>query len=120
MHGRNWAPIAQGSRVPGWRDDFLYQYFEFPAAHCVRPHRGVRDRRWKLIQWDYPAARELYDLANDPGEQVNLAGQPRYAAEEQRLRARLAELRREVGDVDPPGYVTGDPADLKYCPPVSG
>ena len=104
--------------MSSWRKDFLYEYFEFPAAHCVRKHRGVRTKRWKLIHWDYPQEWELYDLAADPHEKSNLSGQPQYAAEERKLRARLAELRRELGDVDPPGYVPGDPPDLKYCPPA--
>ena len=118
MQGRSWLSVAQGKRVSDWRKDFLYEYFEFPAAHCVRKHRGVRTGRWKLIHWDYPEAWELYDLASDPGEDRNLAGQPQYAAQEARLRNRLAELRRELGDVDPPGYVPGDPPDLKHCRPV--
>jgi hypothetical protein len=43
---------------------------------------------------------------------------PQYGAQEAKLRARLAELRREYGDVDPPGYVPGDPADLRQCAPI--
>lgn len=119
MQGRSWLSIAQGKRLPNWRKDFLYEYFEFPAAHCVRRHRGVRAKRWKLIHWDYPQAWELYDLASDPDEKRNLTGQPKYAAQEAKLRRRLAELRRELRDVDPPGYVPGDPPDLKHCPPVT-
>jgi arylsulfatase A-like enzyme len=84
----------------------------------VRRHRGVRNNRWKLIHWDYPEAWELYDLAADPQENRNLAGQPQFARQEAQLRERLMQLRRELGDVDPPGYVPGDPADLKHCKPV--
>lgn len=119
MHGRSWLDIARGRRPADWREDFLYQYFEFPAAHCVRKHRGVRTRRWKLIHWDYPQAWELYDLETDPQENRNLAGDPQYADQESWLRERLLHLRRELGDVDPPGYVPGDPPDLKYCQSVA-
>ncbi len=118
MQGRSWAPIARGEAPTGWRKDFLYQYFEFPAAHCVRPHRGVRDARWKLIRWELPEEWELYDLASDPDERTNLSGQPAYASVETRLRQRLKELRLELGDSDPPGYVPREPADLKYCLPL--
>lgn len=119
MHGRSWLSVARRGRAPGWRRDFLYQYFEFPAAHCVRPHRGVRTERWKLIHWGYPAAWELYDLQADPQEMTNLAGRPEHATVEARLRGRLMQLRRQVGDIDPPGYVPGDPADLKQCRPIA-
>ena len=50
---------------------------------------------------------------------VPLAGVTAYAAQEARLRKRLVELRREFGDLDPPGYVPGDPPDIKHCAPVS-
>jgi arylsulfatase A-like enzyme len=118
MQGRSWIDVARGKRVADWRKDFLYEYFEFPAAHCVRKHRGVRTDRWKLIHWDYPEAWELYDLASDPGEDRNLSGLPQHAAQEAKLRSRLAELRREYGDVDPPGYVPGDPSELRECRPI--
>ncbi len=123
MQGRSWKPVVQGAPPPDWRTDFLYQYFEFPAAHCVRPHRGVRDRRWKLIHWELPAAWELYDLEADPDEQNNLSGQPAHAAEEERLRGRLAALRREYGDADLPGYERADPDNLRsagYGGPMTG
>jgi arylsulfatase A-like enzyme len=64
----------------------------------------VRTDRWKLIHyWEQPQEWELYDLQNDPDEVRNLAADPRYAAELKRLQARLAELRRELRDFDPPG-----------------
>lgn len=114
MHGRSWKSVVQGAPPTDWRQDFLYQYFEFPAAHCVRPHRGVRDRRWKLIHWELPAEWELYDLETDPDERVNLSGRPEFAAEEERLHGRLAALRQEVGDSDLPGYRRADPDDLRF------
>lgn len=105
MHGRSWKPLLSGGDAP-WRDAFLYEFFEYPAVHCVRKHRGVRTQDWKLIHfWERPDEWALYDLGNDPDELVNLAGRPEHAAREAALRARLLELRRETGDVDPPGYV---------------
>lgn len=43
-------------------------------------------------------AEELYDLAQDPGETVNLAGKPEYAAIRQRLRADLDRWMAETAD----------------------
>ena len=114
MHGRSWRAVVAGQAPADWRQDFLYQYFEFPAAHCVRPHRGVRDRRWKLIHWELADEWELYDLQSDPNEQTNLAGRPEYAAEEARLKERLETLRLEVGDGDLPGYAPADPDDMRF------
>ncbi len=104
MQGTSWMPLLAAGD-PDWRRDFLYEYFEFPAAHCVRPHRGVRGERWKYIHWYLdPQEEELYDLQSDPHELHNLAGRVEHAGELQRLRQRLAELRMQYDDRDPPGY----------------
>ena len=103
MQGRSLVPVLEGSDVP-WREDFLYEYYEYPAEHCVRKNRGIRTRRWKLIHfWEEPQEWELYDLEKDPDETMNLAYERRHAALRRRLAGRMEELRRELGDVDPPG-----------------
>jgi arylsulfatase A-like enzyme len=103
LHGRSLVPLLRGESPP-WRDAFLYEYYEYPAEHCVRKNRGVRDGRWKLIQfWEQPEEWELYDLQADPDEVTNLAGRREHRATLERLKRRLEELRHELGDVDPPG-----------------
>ena len=103
LHGRSMLPLLLGAAGP-WRDAFLYEYFEYPAGHCVRKNRGIRTSRWKLIHFfEQPQEWELYDLASDPEERRNLAGDRRHAKTRAMLASRMAELRRELGDVDPPG-----------------
>jgi arylsulfatase A-like enzyme len=103
MQGLSMVPLLEGRDVP-WRDAFLYEYYEYPAEHCVRKHRGVRTARWKLLHfWEQPEEYELFDLQADPDETTNLAADPRHRATLATLKSRLADLRRELGDVDPPG-----------------
>jgi arylsulfatase A-like enzyme len=103
LHGRSMVPLLLGADVP-WRDAFLYEYFEYPAGHCARKNRGVRTDRWKLIHFfEQPQEWELYDLRADPDETKNLAADPRHAGTMTALKNRMAELRRELGDIDPPG-----------------
>ena len=103
MHGRSLVPLLEGKDAP-WRDAFLYEYYEYPAEHCARKNRGIRTDRWKLIHfWEQPEEWELYDVQADPDETNNLAGRRDHAAVLTTLRKRLAELRRELGDIDPPG-----------------
>lgn len=102
-HGRSFLPLLE-KRPVSWRDAFLYEYFEYPAGHCARKNRGVRTDRWKLIHfWEQPEEWELYDLRSDPDEVVNLAGRRDQRDRMRALKTRLADLRRELGDTDPPG-----------------
>lgn len=53
------------------------------------PVRMIRSKDWKYIH-RYPYGyHELYDLENDPGEERNLYGDPRYAG-------KVAEMRRRM------------------------
>lgn len=108
MHGRSLVPLLEGNDVP-WRQEFLYEYFDYPAVHSVRKHRGVRTERYKLIHF-YPDASysgpaenaeefELYDLEKDPGERTNLYGREEVKDLTEKLRARLEELRHETGEL---------------------
>ncbi len=74
-------------------------------------HKQVWDSWVERAKSDPAAARtvaliethpreELYDTLADPHELTNLAAEPRHRATLERLRARLAARRRELGDQD--------------------
>lgn len=99
MQGRSFLPLAMGKSLPDWRKDWLYEYYEYPAYENVRPHRGVRTERYKLIHFfTEPQEWELYDLKTDPNEDNNLYGKPGYEQLTAQLKARLEQLRQETGD----------------------
>lgn len=61
-----------------------------PALSQVRGGRSVRTERWRYTEWEGGAkGRELYDHVRDPGEDNNLAQDPRFARTVAMLRARL-------------------------------
>jgi arylsulfatase A-like enzyme len=82
--GRSLKPLL-GRRRPAWRAEIiceeLWDHPEIPRSECVRTER------WKYVQYPaHPEYVELFDLANDPDEKKNLAGDPGNARV-------LAELR---------------------------
>jgi arylsulfatase A-like enzyme len=96
MQGKSVLPLATASD-PSFRKEWYYEYYEWPNPESVRPHRGIRTERYKLIHYVMePQEFELYDLAADPGEMQNLYGQPQYQALQQDLLNRLEKLRAEV------------------------
>ena len=123
MHGRSMVPLLAGESSAPWRDSFLYEYYEYPAEHCVRKNRGLRTTRWKLIHfYEQPEEWELYDLQRDPDEMNNLAGRREHASTMRELRAKMEELRNELGDADLPGPAPvaapcGDGVNTGYGPP---
>ena len=98
MQGKSMMPLAEGKKVD-WRQDWLYEYYEYPGYENVRPSRGVRTKRYKLVHYFIePQEFELYDLEKDPDELNNLYGKPGYDEITKTLKDRMAELRRQTND----------------------
>ena len=75
-----------------WRDDFLFEHW---GTLIVKPNVGIRTTRWKYIRTTTDGFEELYDLAADPYELENRAGDPAYANVQGALTARLTALLAE-------------------------
>jgi arylsulfatase A-like enzyme len=98
MQGRSWVPLFKDPKAE-FRKDWLYEYYEYPDAHKVRPHRGVRTETWKLIHYyQEPEEYELYNLEKDPTEKENLYSKAESADQVKELKARIEDLRKETGD----------------------
>jgi arylsulfatase A-like enzyme len=101
MQGRSMKPILAGTSPGDWRDAIYYHYYEYPGAHSVKRHYGVRTERYKLIHFYYDIdAWEFYDLQTDPNELRNRIDDPAAAPVIAGLRKRLEELRQQYGDTD--------------------
>jgi arylsulfatase A-like enzyme len=99
MQGKSMLSLAEGKANVAWRKDWLYEYYEYPGFENVRPCRGVRTERYKLIHFFIePQEFELYDLQTDPDEMNNLYMKPGYEELTAHLKERLAALRAETHD----------------------
>ncbi|MFH1921313.1 MAG: sulfatase/phosphatase domain-containing protein [Planctomycetota bacterium] len=63
----------------------------------------VRSDRWKLIHYPKIGKYQLFDLAEDPHERNDRAGNPAHAGVQNRLRLRLEAWQHEIGDPLAPG-----------------
>ncbi|MBL7187902.1 MAG: sulfatase [Phycisphaerae bacterium] len=99
MQGESIRGILQGKTPGNWRKSMYYHYYEYPGAHSVKRHYGVRTGRYKLIRFYQDIDEwELYDLAKDPREMKNVYGDASYADIVQELKAELKQLRRKYKD----------------------
>jgi arylsulfatase A-like enzyme len=93
MQGASIEPILRGKKSDDWRKSLYYHYYEFPGAHSVRRHYGVRTATHKLIYFYNLDAWEMYDLEKDPNELNNVYGQAKFANLTKELQTELNRLR---------------------------
>jgi arylsulfatase A-like enzyme len=100
MQGRSLRPLLEGDTPDDWRRSMYYRYYEFPGAHNVAKHYGVRTERYKLIFFHELDEWELYDLEKDPKELKSVYDDPAYADVVARLKKELEQLRTKYKDTD--------------------
>jgi len=138
MQGRSLRRLMLGEDAP-WREDFfcenMFMGQNYPRIECVR------GRRWKYIRYfdkkldrphavsltasirgERPIYEELYDLAADPHETRNLAGDPKHRDALEKMRRRNAELvvLAKGGPEPPPTIPTRSKAQAGKKPTGKG
>lgn len=89
-----WA-AATGQEDKGARDTLYWHYPHYHRGSGMAPAGAIRGGDWKLVEWYENGKIELFDLAQDPGEQRDLAAAaPAKAAALQRA---LEAWRKRVG-----------------------
>lgn len=95
MQGVSLTPLLRGETPPHWRKSIYYHYYDCPSEHKVACHEGVRNDRYKLINFYRTGDWELYDLQKDPRELHNVYGQPNYVPVQGQMTAELARVKAQ-------------------------
>jgi arylsulfatase A-like enzyme len=103
LQGHSLLPLFDGEIPDNWRSDIYYRYYQqMDSYHRVARHEGVRDGRYKLMEYTEPGyeAYELFDLQEDPTEMDNRIDDPKLEAVKTRLMGRMVALKKELLVVD--------------------
>ena len=71
IEGKSLVPLLMGAGK--FQERELYWYYPHYSPQAKQPAAAVRDGDYKLVHFYDPEQKELYNLANDIGEQKNLA-----------------------------------------------
>jgi len=107
LDGISLVPILGGVTV---RDRDLYWHYPHYGNQGGAPGAAIRRGPWKLIEWFEDDRVELFNLADDPGEQRDLAASQPQRVEE--LRTSLHAWQQLVGAKFPirnPGFDSDKP-----------
>ena len=100
MEGTDYSALRIGGPAPSLPDS-AYLQSVIPTGHADsvdRPWRGVVTQEgWKYVSFEKMPFL-MFNLNEDPLEQVNLAFNTRYRAERKRLQERLAQWIADTGD----------------------
>lgn len=94
--GISLVPLLKGDRMA--RGPLFWHYPHYGNQGSA-PCGAVRDGDWKLIEWYEDGSLEVFNLADDIGEKINLAAENPTKAQD--LHAKLAAWRNEVNAIMP-------------------
>ena len=103
IDGKSLVAVMQG-KAEGVRDTVLLGYIGF--------QRSVRRGQWKLIRYPEVNKTQLFDLAADPREIKDLAGDPAWAGRVKELMVLLVAEQKRFGDTLPLEVADPKPAEV--------
>jgi len=94
VQGKSLLPLLKGKAPRDWRKSILYTYYG-KDIHAVISHRGVRNARYKLIEFYTKGEWEFYDLHKDPLEMNSEYDNPEYGKIISDMKRELKRLMAE-------------------------
>lgn len=90
--GQLYRPIPPNVRMAQWRQEFFYEHPPF-AGDRIPPSEALVRKDFKYMYWPKHDVEQLFDLKNDPIEEVDLSKDPKCAEKLSEMRKRFNELK---------------------------
>ncbi|MCK4676593.1 MAG: sulfatase-like hydrolase/transferase [Bacteroidales bacterium] len=99
VRGRSFVPLLKGEEIENWDDNFYGEYSMI--NYCDAFMRCYRTSEWKLVR-DFlnPERDELYNIAYDPQENINLIHDPREEIQQviENLHLKILQHMEDIND----------------------
>jgi len=99
VRGRNFVPLLKGEEIEDWDDNFYGEYSMI--NYCNAYMRCYRTPKWKLVcDFLNPERDELYNIAYDPQENIDLIHDPREEIQQviEELHLKILQYMEEIND----------------------
>ncbi|WP_237716315.1 sulfatase [Catenovulum agarivorans] len=96
--GQSLLPLITQTEKVEWRDEFFFEHMYQPKRFLIPPMAGVRSEQWKYVDFYKHDHVQLYNLADDPDEQYNLADKAEYTQVKQQMAQKLAGYINQYED----------------------
>ena len=93
MQGEDLSSLYLAVKKKVWRDEFFYEHPMIKSTDFIPASEALVRKDWKYFYWPEFEREQLFDLTNDPIEEIDLASDPAYAHKLSEMRARFAELK---------------------------
>jgi arylsulfatase A-like enzyme len=70
--GKSLTPLLSNPDAANWRTEFFFEHMYQPKRTSIPPTVGIRTERWKYVDFFKHDFQQLFDLKNDPEEEINL------------------------------------------------
>lgn len=96
MQGRDLSPLYLEKSITSWRKEFFYEHAIIKNKEFIPASEALVQKNIKYIYWPDYATEELYDLTNDPFEEINVIQNENYKDILEQSRTRFKELKAEA------------------------
>jgi len=99
VRGKSIVPLLKGDNVKEWSNDFFAEYDMINYAQSYM--RSYRTTNWKLVKdFKNPERDELYNIAKDPEENINLIHDSRQTINNKidELELKIEETMNQIND----------------------
>lgn len=96
MQGSDVSPLYLSQEPTQWRTDFFYEHPMYKSSDFIPASEALVTKDWKYFYWPDFDREQLFNITEDPIEEVDLVSNPAHKEKLQAMRQRFAILKEKA------------------------